>query len=86
MPEDPLEVLCQARSGAPAAERMVCMCHKLSESALRAAIANGADSVAALGEQTKAGTGCGSCRPEVKKILDNYLEKQQLAVVKEIVT
>jgi NAD(P)H-nitrite reductase large subunit len=36
---------------------------------LREAIANGADSVAALGEITKAGTGCGSCKTELAQIV-----------------
>jgi nitrite reductase (NADH) large subunit len=75
MPEDPLEVLCHARASGPAAERMVCTCHKLSESALRRAIENGADSLLALGEQTKAGTGCGSCKGELAQLVSTHAKK-----------
>lgn len=70
LPEDPLEVLCQSRSGGGtvATERTVCNCHKVSDRALRDAIAEGADSVAALGDKTKAGTGCGSCKTELEQL------------------
>jgi assimilatory nitrate reductase catalytic subunit len=37
---------------------------------IREAIANGAQSVAELGEMTKAGTGCGSCKVELAQLLD----------------
>jgi nitrite reductase (NADH) large subunit len=70
LPEDPLEVLCQSRSGGGAAlERMVCNCHKVSDRRLCEAIAAGADSIAALGEATKAGTGCGSCKTELDQLI-----------------
>jgi nitrite reductase (NADH) large subunit len=69
MPEDPLEVLCQVRSGGAGAERIVCNCNKVSERTLREAIAAGADSVAALGAVTKAGTGCGSCKGELSELV-----------------
>lgn len=69
LPEDPLEVLCQVRSSGGAIERRVCNCHKVSDVVLLAAIAEGADSVEALGEKTKAGTGCGSCRGELAQLI-----------------
>jgi nitrite reductase (NADH) large subunit len=70
MPEDPLEALCQrSSSSAHSGERQVCNCHKVSEGVLREAIANGADSVSMLGETTKAGTGCGSCKGELAQLI-----------------
>jgi len=75
MPEDPLEVLCQARAAVSGAERMVCNCNKVSDVVLREAIANGADSVAALGECTKAGTGCGSCKTELSQLIATLSKK-----------
>jgi assimilatory nitrate reductase catalytic subunit len=47
----------------------VCVCHGVPESRVRGAIEGGARSVAAVGEETKAGTGCGSCRPEIAALL-----------------
>jgi nitrite reductase (NADH) large subunit len=69
LPDDPLEVLCQPRSGVPSGDRIVCNCNKVSEASLRQAIGDGADSVAALGRVTKAGTGCGSCKGELNQLI-----------------
>ncbi len=69
MPEDPLEILCQNRGAAAPAERVVCTCHKVTDKTLREAIAAGADSIEALGQATKACTGCGSCKSEVGQLL-----------------
>jgi nitrite reductase (NADH) large subunit len=68
MPADPLELLCQSPAADPAT-RVVCNCNKVTEGQLCDAIAQGADSVEALSEVTKACTGCGSCRSEVAQIL-----------------
>jgi nitrite reductase (NADH) large subunit len=68
MPEDPLEVLCQVR-GPGSVDRQICNCHKVSERALREAIESGADSIASLGERTKAGTGCGSCKADLGQLI-----------------
>jgi assimilatory nitrate reductase catalytic subunit len=48
---------------------IVCACHNVGENDLRAAIAAGADSVESLGIRLKAGTNCGSCIPELKRLL-----------------
>lgn len=74
-PADPLELLCQPRSGGAPGERAVCTCHKVSERAVREAIAAGADSVPRLGELTRAGTGCGSCRGELGQLLSLHAKK-----------
>jgi assimilatory nitrate reductase catalytic subunit len=55
--------------GAPDNGRIVCACHGVGETALRQAIAAGADTVAALGLSLKAGSNCGSCIPELRKLL-----------------
>jgi nitrite reductase (NADH) large subunit len=69
LPEDPLEVLCQLRSTRPAAPRLICNCNQVNEAQLVEAIEAGADSVAALGQATRAGTGCGSCKGELEELL-----------------
>jgi nitrite reductase (NADH) large subunit len=68
LPEDPLEVLCQVR-GTSSTERVICNCHKVTDRTLREAIAHGADSVAALGDACKAGTGCGSCKADLNQLI-----------------
>ena len=54
---------------APDCGRIVCACFGVGENDLKRAIAQGAKSVEALGIQLKAGTNCGSCIPELKRLL-----------------
>ncbi|MDD9715494.1 molybdopterin-dependent oxidoreductase [Dinoroseobacter sp. PD6] len=64
----------QALAGVPAADRpdpgaMVCACFDVGANSLRRAIDGGATTLHALGVCTRAGTNCGSCRPELEAIL-----------------
>ncbi|HGC6390088.1 TPA: molybdopterin-dependent oxidoreductase [Cronobacter dublinensis] len=54
---------------APAKGRIICSCFSVGENAIRAAIANGCDSAARLGDALRCGTNCGSCIPELKALL-----------------
>ncbi len=47
----------------------VCVCFQVSAARLSAAIASGAGSVDAIGERLKAGTNCGSCIPEIRRLI-----------------
>jgi assimilatory nitrate reductase catalytic subunit len=53
----------------PDAGATVCASFNGGRNTLLAAAANGARSVAALGEATCAGTNCGSCKPELTALL-----------------
>jgi assimilatory nitrate reductase catalytic subunit len=57
--------------GGDAADRggEICACFGVSTAAVTSAIAKGAASLAALGAVTRAGTNCGSCRPELRALL-----------------
>ncbi len=48
---------------------MICSCFQVSESSICAAIAGGACSADQLGEQLRCGTNCGSCVPELNRLL-----------------
>ena len=48
----------------------ICDCNAVKKEQIVAAVLNGARSVPAVCERTRAGTGCGSCRPEVQRIVD----------------
>ncbi|MDC7784848.1 molybdopterin-dependent oxidoreductase [Rhodoplanes sp. TEM] len=48
---------------------VVCACHSVGREAILAAIAAGADDASAIGAAVKAGTNCGSCIPELKRLL-----------------
>jgi assimilatory nitrate reductase catalytic subunit len=47
----------------------ICACFGISGTAVTAAIAEGAASLAAVGAETRAGTNCGSCRPAIRALL-----------------
>ncbi len=53
----------------PDSGRIICACFGVGENDLKKAIANGAGSVETLGTTLKAGTNCGSCIPELRKLL-----------------
>lgn len=62
----------------PARGRVVCVCHGITEPAIRAAIAaQGLRDVAAVGRALKAGTNCGSCKGELAVMLRE--DKMELA-------
>ncbi len=70
MPLDPLEALCSVTLGSSvAADPTICSCNKVTESEIVACMAEGADSVEVVCERTRAGTGCGSCRNEVERLV-----------------
>ncbi|HVZ89896.1 MAG TPA: FAD-dependent oxidoreductase [Polyangia bacterium] len=81
LPADPLEALCPgAAFGAAApADRLICTCHKVGEARLCEAIAGGACTVEALGEATKAGTGCGSCKDNLAQLIARQPPAPKLA-------
>ena len=48
---------------------MICACHQVTEYDIVEAVKSGADTVEAVGDCSKAGTGCGSCIPEIKRVM-----------------
>jgi len=56
-------------SAVPDSGRTVCACFGVGENDLSQAIAEGATSVEALGIKLKAGSNCGSCIPELQRLL-----------------
>jgi len=61
-----------ARPGAGSLDRgaTVCSCFGVGAKQIAAAVAAGCTSVEAIGQSTQAGTNCGSCRAEIRKIID----------------
>jgi assimilatory nitrate reductase catalytic subunit len=51
----------------------VCACHSVGTTAIAKALAAGADSITKLGDCTRAGTQCGSCKPELQRMLQKHL-------------
>jgi len=65
LPPAPAQLLQNIAPGA----QMVCSCMQVSRRQIEEAIAEGVDTVEALGEQLGCGTNCGSCKPEIAAIL-----------------
>jgi assimilatory nitrate reductase catalytic subunit len=55
---------------APAAGRIVCSCFNVGVNEIAAASASGCSTVEQIGARLGAGTNCGSCRSEIRKLLD----------------
>jgi assimilatory nitrate reductase catalytic subunit len=54
----------------PLVGRIVCSCFNVGVNQIATSIASGCQTVEAIGENTRAGTNCGSCRFEIRTIID----------------
>jgi ferredoxin-nitrate reductase len=68
-----LQLLRSGSKAAPVLGKLVCSCNNVGADNLRQAIAAGCDTLKELCATTGAGTGCGSCRPEVQRLLESSL-------------
>ncbi|MEM7701151.1 MAG: molybdopterin-dependent oxidoreductase [Pseudomonadota bacterium] len=69
--DDPMALLAgRPRVAPPDRGAIVCVCHDVGVIEIEATIAAGACNVAAIGAGCRAGTNCGSCRPELARMLD----------------
>ena len=66
------------RAGADQPDKgaIICSCFQVGFNEIAAAAAGGAASIDAVGTSTKAGTNCGSCRMEIKRIVETTHVKQ----------
>ena len=71
-----LELLRSGKKADPVMGKLVCSCNNVGEGNLKTCISAGCEDFTALCSQTGAGTGCGSCRPEVRVILENVLAEE----------
>ncbi|MBP1838910.1 nitrate reductase [Formosa algae] len=61
-----------ASSDKPMVGKLVCSCSQVGEGNITEAITNGCTNFTELCNQTGAGLGCGSCKTEVREILNNH--------------
>ncbi len=64
-------------AGRPGAGRddrgaIICSCFGIGSNDIAAAVAAGCRSIAAIGKATKAGTNCGSCRSDIKRLIARH--------------
>jgi assimilatory nitrate reductase catalytic subunit len=62
-------------SGRPGADQadpgpIVCACFSVGANQIAAAVENGAETVDEVGQSLRAGTNCGSCRVEIRRLID----------------
>ena len=68
------ELLRGAPKSEPLRGKLVCSCSQVGEGNILDAIATGCSDFNKLCSETGAGLGCGSCKPEIKQILDKQLQ------------
>ena len=68
------ELLRGTSTSIPLKGKLVCSCSQVGEGNIKDTIANGCRSLTKICSETGAGLGCGSCKPEVKAILDIELK------------
>jgi len=71
--EKRLQLLRSGKTPEPVVGKLVCSCSNVGEGNLINKIKDGCKDLLQLCQLTGAGTGCGSCRSEVKEILENQL-------------
>jgi ferredoxin-nitrate reductase len=71
--EKRLQLLRSGKKTDPVLGKLVCSCNNVGSENIRNKIAEGCNTMKDLCNVTGAGTGCGSCRPEVKRLLDEAL-------------
>ena len=49
-----------------------CICRAVTDDEVRAAVDGGATTVQAVAGQTRAGTGCGSCRDWLRELIEDH--------------
>jgi ferredoxin-nitrate reductase len=72
--EKRLQLLRASQKAEPLQGKLVCSCNNVGQGNLENAISGGCSDFQTLCQKTGAGTGCGSCRPEVRAILDKMTE------------
>ncbi len=68
--EKRLQLLRSGKTAEPVTGKLVCSCGNIGEGNINKKINEGCNTLQALCEASGAGMGCGSCRPEVKALLD----------------
>ncbi|WP_312695874.1 (2Fe-2S)-binding protein, partial [Sphingobacterium mizutaii] len=79
--EKRLQLLRSGSAKEPVIGKLICSCSQVGEGNLQKLIQSGCTELKTLCETSGAGTGCGSCRPQVMAILDSFLaEKEEMEV------
>jgi ferredoxin-nitrate reductase len=72
--EKRMQLLRSGKKTEPVLGKLVCSCNNVGSENIQNKIASGCNTLKDLCSSTGAGTGCGSCRPEVKRLLEEMLK------------
>lgn len=88
LPAHPEALILPATAGAADValppEAVVCSCNNVTRAAIEDAVDAGCSTPAEVTKQTKAGSACGSCKVQVKSIVEDYFAAQGKVVDKSI--
>ncbi len=68
------ELLRSSQPAEPVLGKLICSCSQVGEGNLEQVIKSGCEDFSELCTATGAGLGCGSCKPEVKEVLNNVMQ------------
>jgi len=71
--EKRLQLLRSGTKVDPVMGKLICSCNSVGQGNIEAKVSEGCSDLKQLCSSTGAGTGCGSCRPEVKRIMEQLL-------------
>ncbi|MEZ2338953.1 molybdopterin-dependent oxidoreductase [Mucilaginibacter sp. RCC_168] len=74
--EKRIQLLRSGNKTEPVLGKLVCSCNNVGSENIQNKIASGCNNLKDLCSATGAGTGCGSCRPEVKRLLEEMLKAE----------
>ncbi|MGG9972588.1 molybdopterin-dependent oxidoreductase [Ferruginibacter sp. SUN002] len=83
--EKRLQLLRSGQKAEPVIGKLVCSCNNVGAGNIKNKIAEGCTELTNLCTASGAGLGCGSCRPEVKRILEEFMEQQQTENVLKVI-
>ncbi|CAN5115840.1 nitrite reductase large subunit NirB [soil metagenome] len=75
LPDNPEELILPISTGVGITlpvHAQVCSCNNVTRGEIEAAVDGGCSSAVEVTKQTRAGATCGSCKPQVKKIVEDY--------------
>lgn len=79
--EKRLQLLRSGQKAEPVKGKLICSCNNVGEGNIKEKINAGCTKFQNLCDSTGAGTGCGSCRPEVRGILEATLREKEILVL-----
>lgn len=77
--EKRLQLLRSGNKADPVLGKLICSCNNVGSENIRKKIEEGCGTVNELCTVTGAGTGCGSCKPEVKRLLEITIQNMKMA-------